>query len=233
MREIGLPLAGAARQDMLTETARALAEHGLILRGGFHPGSDEAELAGVGTVVLVGNAGPAMWEAFAPHIDAAPNPLDRWTRRVLEPIARKFGARAAFPFGEPHWPFQRWARRAESLHPSPLGVLIHPEYGLWHAWRGALLFDEILALPARQEAASPCDSCVDKPCLTACPVGAFSRAGYDVDACAGHLSGPAADCLSIGCRARNACPVGGAWRYPEAQLHFHMAAFARAVASPP
>src|SRR5687767_9077662 len=115
---------------MLMEVARALSSPGLIVRGGFHPAPDEAELVGVGTVVLVGNAGPAMWQAFAAHIDGAPNPLDRWTRRVMEPIAEKFGARAIFPFGEPHWPFQRWARRAESLHPSPLGMLIHAEYGL-------------------------------------------------------------------------------------------------------
>jgi hypothetical protein len=221
-----------AASAILTEVAEALAGHGLILRGGFHPGSEEAELAGIGTVVLVGNAGPAMWQAFAPHIDGAPNPLNRWTRRVIEPVARKFGARAVFPFGEPPSPFQRWAKRAECLHQSPLGILIHPEYGLWHAWRAALFFEERLALAARPEAPSPCESCVDKPCLSACPVGAFSRAGYDVEACAGHLDGPAADCLSIGCRARNACPVGGAWRYPEAQLRFHMAAFASAVATP-
>jgi hypothetical protein len=222
-----------AASAILSELAEALAEHGLILRGGFHPDPEEPALAGVGTVVLVGNAGPAMWRALLPHIDGGPNPLDRWTRHVIEPMARKFGARAIFPFGEPHWPFQRWARRAEGLHPSPLGILIHPEYGLWHAWRAGLFFAEHLALPARSEAASPCDSCVDKPCLTACPVGAFSRAGYDVDACAGYLSGPAADCLAVGCLARNACPIGAAWRYPEAQLRFHMAAFAIAMATPP
>jgi hypothetical protein len=221
-----------AASAILTELAEALAGHGLILRGGFHPGSDETELAGVGTVLLIGNAGPAMWRAFEPHIDGAPNPLDRWTRRVIEPIARKSGARAIFPFGEPHWPFQRWARRAEFLHPSPLGMLIHPEYGLWHAWRAALLFDDRLELPARRETPSPCDSCAGKPCLSACPVGAFSQEGYAVDLCAGHLSGPAADCLVVGCRARNACPAGEGWRYPEPQLRFHMSAFASAVATP-
>ncbi len=109
-----------------------------------------------------------------------PNPLDRWTRRVVDPIADGLGARAAYPFGEPRWPFQRWALRAETLHPSPLGILIHDEYGLWHAWRAALLFAERLDLPPRSDAPSPCESCAEKPCLSACPVGAFSRSGYDV-----------------------------------------------------
>jgi hypothetical protein len=216
----------------------ALGEHGLILRGGFHPGAQEEGLAGAGTALLVGNAGPAMWRAFAPHIDSAPHPLNRWTMRVVEPIADRFGARAVYPFGEPRWPFQRWALRAETLFPSPLGILIHPEYGLWHAWRAALLFPQRLPLPPRSEAANICQSCLEKPCLSACPVGAFDGARYDVPACTAHLSsrddeGRGADCLDVGCRARNACPVGREWRYATAQTQFHMAAFAKSVTAQP
>jgi hypothetical protein len=216
---------------MLTEISHALAEHGLFLRGGFHPDVGEAGLAEAGTLLLVGNAGGAMWEAFAPSIDGARNPLDRWTRRVIEPIAEAFSARALYPFGAPHWPFQRWAARADTLYPSPLGILIHPKYGLWHAYRAGLLFAERLPLPPRSVAPSPCETCAAKPCLSACPVGAFTGAAYDVPACAGHLASAASSCLSVGCHARNACPIGRAWRYPEAQIRFHMAAFGRSVGS--
>ena len=31
---------------------------------------------------------------------------------------------------------------------SPLGILIHPDWGLWHSYRGALAFRERLDLPA-------------------------------------------------------------------------------------
>jgi hypothetical protein len=210
--------------------AAALAPHGLILRGGFPPEPGEKGFAGVATVILVGNAGGAMWAAFAPHVDGEPHPLDRWTRAVVEPIAERFGARAVFPFGADAPPFQRWAERAETLHRSPLGILIHPEYGLWHAYRAALLFAEELPLPPRSDRANPCESCVAKPCLSACPVGAFTPDGYDVPACAAHLRRLDATCASAGCHARNACPVGAKWRYPEAQIRYHMAAFARSVA---
>lgn len=214
--------------------AAALAPCGLILRGGFHPEPGEAGLEGAGTVLLIGNAGGAMWEAFQPHMDGAPDPLNRWTRGIIEPIAEGFGARSLYPFGEPHWPFQRWALRAEALFPSPLGLLIHPEYGLWHAYRAALLFSERLPLPARSDATSPCGSCAEKPCLSACPAGAFSGAGYDVPACASYLRLSSAsvdetDCLTAGCHARNACPAGRGWRYPDAQIRFHMTAFGRSV----
>ena len=45
-----------------------------------------------------------------------------------------------------------------SLSPSPLGILIHPEFGLWHALRGALLFRDRLELPAIEARPSPCDA---------------------------------------------------------------------------
>jgi hypothetical protein len=170
-----------------------------------------------------------MWEAFELHLDSMPDPLNRWTVKVIEPVAESFGARALYPFGEPRWPFQRWALRAEALHPTSLGMLIHPEYGLWHAWRAALAFPEALSLPPRTEAPSPCETCAARPCLSACPVGAFGSAGYDVAACAAHLAGEVQTCGSFGCHARNACPVGRAWRYPDAQIRFHMAAFRRSV----
>jgi hypothetical protein len=48
------------------------------------------------------------------------------------------GAVGLFPFQKPHLPLQRWAKRAESCHASPLGMFIHPEHGLWHGYRCAL-----------------------------------------------------------------------------------------------
>jgi len=213
----------------LSSLADALAAHGLILRGGFHPEPGDAALTGAATVLLVGNAGAGMWEAFAREIDDKPHPLDRWTRRVIDQIAGKFGGRALYPFGPEAFPFQRWALRAEPVYASPLGILIHPEYGLWHAYRAALLFAERVALPEKPVVQNPCDSCQGKPCLKACPVGAFNGKAYDLPACAAHIAKPESDCVLVGCHARNACPVGAEWRYPEAQIRFHMAAFSRSV----
>lgn len=212
-----------------------LAAHGLIARGAFHPTPADgvpADCQGrpAGTLVVVGNAGPAMWRAFSAACEAGAVPdgtLDGWVRAALEPLAGRLGARALFPFDGPPWlPFQRWARRAEAVHPSPLGVLIHPEYGLWHGYRAALAFPGCLDLPPPDDRPSPCESCTAKPCLSACPVEAFTGAGYDVPACAGHIAGPdSADCMPLGCAARRACPVGRGFVYEPAQAGFHMRAF--------
>jgi len=209
----------------------ALAPHGLILRGGFHPVATDNLPADAGTAFLIGNAGGAMWKAFAPESDGAENPLDRWTKQVVDPIAARFSARVLYPFDAPHPPFQRWAQRAEAVYPSPLGMLIHPEFGLWHAYRAALLFHARVELPPRRDDPSPCHACDGRPCLSACPVGAFTGERYDVVACAGHIRPSDANCLDVGCHARDACPIGRKHRYADAQIRFHMAAFARAVAS--
>ncbi len=107
--------------------------------------------------------------------------------------------------------------------------LIHPEYGLWHAYRGALAFAGRQARPPREDRPSPCDSCDDKPCLTTSQVDSISESGYDVPACVAHISSRAGDdCLALSCRARRACPVGRDYAYGPEQSRFHMEAFLRA-----
>jgi len=212
---------------------RAAAEaSGLVLRGGLR--LDEAErtgpLASARTVLLLGIVGSVGWPAFAASAEATDgraHPLDRWSRRVVTGLAQRFGATALFPFeGPPYFPFQAWGARAEPLYASPLGMFIHPRYGLWHSYRGALGFAEALDLPEREQGPSPCESCAGRPCLSACPVGAFTAAGYDVPACADWLrGGEGGACLSGGCLARRACPVGREFTQAPAQAAFHMAAF--------
>jgi epoxyqueuosine reductase QueG len=121
--------------------------------------------------------------------------------------------------------------RAEAVAPSPIGLLVHPDHGLWHAYRAALLLDRVPPdLPARDDRPSPCATCVGRPCLTACPVGAHAASGFDVTSCATHVrSGDLPRCLDVGCRSREACPIGRQSRFGDAQVAFHMRAFERAV----
>ena len=218
------------------ETALSAVERtGLVPRGALRVGESEriGALADIRTIVLAGMAGRSGWGVFAASPEARDgldHPLDRWSRRVIGRLARDLGATPLFPFGgPPFWPFQQWAMRAEPVHPSPIGLLIHPVYGLWHSYRGALGFDEALAIPEPEAAQSPCETCAGRWCLSACPVGAFSPAGYDVAACAGHLENAAgADCMSLGCRARRACPIGAEHPYSPEQASLTMRAFLRA-----
>lgn len=220
------------------EVAAAVAATGFLARGGFVPAPTDAVPCSVDgaptrTVVVIGNAGAAFWPRFRAAQPDGSDPLDRWTRSVLGPLATGFGALFVHPSDEPFQPFQRWAGRADDVWPSPIGLLVHPDHGLWHAYRGAFLFPvELSGLPSVGGRRSPCLDCADQPCLHSCPVAAFrlDDAGatiYDVDACAGHVrSGHEPQCLDAGCAARLACPVNADGRYEPDQMRFHMAAFA-------
>jgi hypothetical protein len=222
------------RVVMIEAVFRATAEAGLVSRGAFRLEDSErtGALADIHTLVLAGMAGRGGWSAFAASPEArdgADHPLDRWSQRLIEALARELGGKALFPFGgPPFWPFQQWARRAEPVYPSPIGILIHPRYGLWHSYRGALGFRKAFDIPKLTVVPSPCESCSGRWCLKTCPIGAFSGADYDVSACVAHVkSAEGADCMSAGCRARRACPVGAEDAYGPEQAKFTMRAFLR------
>lgn len=230
----------ADTQGILAAIRKTLTANGLIPRGGFVFGEGENAPAGPSgkparSVLLVGQAGATPWPHFmkwreGQAADLA-NPLDSWAREVIGVVAQTVGARVVSPSDKPYLPFQQWAMRAEGLRPSPLGILMHPEYGLWHAYRGALLFDVEVSIQEPREMIHLCDACDGKPCLKACPVDAYSPVGFAYQDCLAHVRGQAGGaCRDGGCRDRNACPYGSAYRYPAEVQAFHMAAFMRAGA---
>jgi hypothetical protein len=213
----------------------SLSQYGLALRGVGEITQDERQQYGLtaSRIALVGNVGADMWGHFsaaAEYHDGLPHPLDRWSRRVAAGVCERFELEAIFPFdGPPYLPFQRWACSAEALEQSPLGLMMHPQYGLWHAYRFALLLPDTSVMLKAQQVASICHSCSDKPCLHTCPVNALTESGYDVPACIRYLEHNVnAACHLHGCMARYRCPQGQTWRYHDAQSQFHLRAFLRA-----
>jgi hypothetical protein len=212
---------------------------GLHLRGCVRLSDAEVESLGSiaepgASVALVGNVGSSYWPVFEQsreYLDGQAHPLDRWSRRLGEKLAGELDAQAIYPFeGPPFYPFQQWAKRAESLQQSMMGLMIHPEYGLWHSYRFGLVMSASQGLVSQVVTAktTPCKSCALRPCLNTCPVGAFGETGYDVNTCAAYLkSTPEAACHTEGCMARSACPVGAWYRYHVEEHSFHLKAFLR------
>lgn len=211
-------------------SARAAAE-ALDLFGAFHPRPDDRAPAGTGTLLLLGPREPGFWAAFTASpewVDGAPDPIDRWSERIVGAMARDFGGQALFPFGgPPHHPFYAWALRSGRAFASPVTLLVHDRAGLMASYRGAIALPQRIDVPA-PSTTSPCDRCAGKPCLSACPAGALDARGYSVPACHDFLDTEAgADCLSAGCAVRRACPLSQAYgRVPE-QSAYHMRLFHR------
>jgi ferredoxin len=186
-------------------------------------------LAGAAGALIVGSGGPAFFDRFdgSPEaVDNAPEPLDRYTERVVTCATRDAlhsrGSTHAvhFPFGvRPLIPFQRLGRAAGLGGPGPLGLQIHPTFGPWWAYRALIVLDRPLP-----PAAPPGDGCAgcDAPCVAACPAGAVARGGFDIVACQARRL--VAEPCRLSCVARITCVRGPEHRYRDEELAFHMRA---------
>ncbi|WP_298985305.1 hypothetical protein [uncultured Roseibium sp.] len=213
----------------------SLAAAGFFVLGGFSPGyGDPIPALKSGkhprSLLLVGSTGQTLWPLLtsSPEFsDEKPDPLDRYTKRILSAIAIANDLEALFPFeGPPFHPFQQWALACGGFSQSPMGVLAHQRYGPWTGFRAALLSELVVEVAVASKVDGPCETCRDKPCISACPVSALSiENGYDVPKCREHLvSMKNASCWS-GCLARRACPIGEDHRQDPANARFHMDCF--------
>ncbi|MGI9493706.1 MAG: hypothetical protein ACR2QF_15010, partial [Geminicoccaceae bacterium] len=122
------------------ELGSTLERKGLLILGHFSIADDEIVLPDRAvqpkTIALVGNAGSSFWPFFSAAREERPDlTLDRWTQETVGSVADQFSVTPLYPFeGPPFLPFTQWAIRTRTLSPSPIGLTIHPEYGLWHAF---------------------------------------------------------------------------------------------------
>ncbi len=113
---------------------------------------------------------------------------------------------------------------------SPLGTGIRHDVGPWYAVRTVYvanipqdLYDQIVLNfpPYTPQATSPCETCTQKPCITACPAKAIAHGTpANLQACSQFRIGNESVCAKR-CHARLACPVGIKSRYSDAQLDYH------------
>ncbi|MGR3661256.1 MAG: ferredoxin [Paracoccaceae bacterium] len=206
---------------------KALALH-LEVFGAFHPAADDGAPCGCQTLLLLGPKEPGFWHHFKQtqeFLDDQPDPMDRWSNRVVRNLANDLDGSALFPFdGRPYAPFILWATRSGRAWASPVTLLVHDSAGLFLSYRGAIALPNRIILPAAPPC--PCDICVEQPCKTACPVSALSLDDYDLPSCHAYLDSPEGqDCMAQGCAVRRACPVSQTYDRRAVQSAHHMKAF--------
>ena len=198
-----------------------LKDNGLILRGGFKQDDQ--------TTLLIGPDEPAFWKYFrnsSEYQDGLPDPMDRFSKRVIGQLSSEINSKAVYPSdGPPYAPFYSWAVLTGKAFVSPLKLLVHEDVGLMISYRGALILYQSIEIPINCEK-SPCETCRE-PCKSACPVDAFKVLSYDSSACKSYLSIETGQhmCSENGCHVRTSCPLSATnGRHPE-QTKFHMKAF--------
>jgi epoxyqueuosine reductase len=192
---------------------------------------------GCRSIVVIGNGGADFWRVFKGHAAENPgwferdNPLDDFTREVVEkeivmPI-QTAGVRCVtvYPFGSngPTLNFMQLATLSGLAAPSIIGVVVHPVFGPWIAFRAALLLDCKIDHPGDAIGFDPCPACSTRSCISACPGAAVSfPSGWNIPKCLAHRVEAHPECADR-CHARVACVLSPDQRYPDDELAYHQA----------
>jgi len=185
--------------------------------------------SGFDQLILIGHGGRRLWECVQASGIAGEHPIDDY---CVQTIGRWFAEympgvnfRIVYP-GDAPVGLQALGKLAGWHHASPFMVGIDGEWGSWFAYRAVVLANSRFRpfLPADRAPKEvplgdsiPCLNCPDQPCITACPADAMADGQFSLARCAGHRLQAGSPC-AYGCLARQACPVGAAHRYDEAQI---------------
>lgn len=189
-------------------------------------GLDEGERGRYRQLILLGHLGRDFWAALQRRGMHGSDPVDGFVGECVAawmagPLAGH-AWRQVFP-GPARVGLQRLGALAGWHQPSPFWVGVDAEWGSWFAYRAVLLADTALPLTPRREAGSPCLGCAHQACVQACPPGALAgeaTGAWRLQACLEHRRQPGSSCQDR-CLARNACPVGEAYRYDDDQIAYH------------
>lgn len=187
------------------------------------------------SIIVIANGGGDFWRAFIRWAGAHPgwtgraNPLDDFTRRIVEdemlPVVAAAGVDcvSVYPFmsGAPTLNFMELGKLAGIAGPSLLGVVVNPTYGPWIAFRAALIVDAVIDAPGDAHGFDPCPGCTARTCIPACPTRAVVYpTGWDVPRCLAFRVENEPRCAPR-CDARAACVLGPEHRYPPDELEYH------------
>ena len=210
-------------------TRRVLSRIGLNAIGVASGADYQNVLPGCRSVLVFGNGGGALWDAFVADLRAHPahladeaHPLDSFVQRAIahadpRPPASRRWIRCSADEPDPV-DFRTLALRAGLGWTSALGLLLHPEYGTWLGLRAACFTTEALPLTPALAGDGPCPSCA-APCASACPATAIRDGVWQVGLCA-RWNTETDDCVTA-CAARVACPAGETHRYSALERHYH------------
>ena len=167
-------------------------------------------------LIVLASAGSEFWRNMRQSKEGGSDPVDSFFIRCAENIFEGEDYNIIYP-GNHFLP-----ELAGWHHDSTMGLGIHPEFGLWFAYRGLVLSNSefIPYSESSESAGSPCETCRFKFCVQVCPANAVTTDGYRVQACKDYRLASKSLCQTR-CVSRQACPIGKEHRYLLEQLQYH------------
>lgn len=180
-------------------------------------------------VLLLGHGGKQLWRAMEQaNAFAAADPVDTFsintTRHFIDHYLDAPPSLLLYPTADIVVPLQQLGTLAGWHQPSPLGIGINVEFGLWWAYRTAVFIRADLPIIKQTlPELSTCGQCVDKTCVLSCPAKAVDAVKpLNFPACMELRLRPQSICAGQ-CVARRACPIAPEHEYTTAQMAHHYA----------
>jgi len=177
-------------------------------------------------LILIAHAGTQLWRSLNSNVadvSEKANPIDTYTIDVVQRFLKTEHPSAAYEIvypGTDTVSLQELGKLAAWHHASPFMVGINAHVGSWFAYRALVLANTDLAVTTALVSESPCVTCEDSPCISACPAHALDDGKFHLEKCLSYRQQSDSLCANT-CLARCACPVGSEHRYSDAQMQFH------------
>lgn len=186
-----------------------------------------------GSLLLLGHGGKVFWERYQGTEPVSTDPVDHFSAMISAKAIQKYlpniHHEQLFPLAECPINLMALGRELGWHTPSPLGMGINAQYGLWSAYRALWWLDAELEgaavvhydLQNSDTTTDICKQCATQECLHACPASALSAdTSPNLQKCADYRLAVASDCHDT-CIARRACPVATEHRYSAEQMAYH------------
>ena len=119
------------------------------------------------TLCLVGAGGPALWGQL-PHPLQGAHPIDDFSLRLIRDFAKTYlndDLEVLFPNDSYLLPLQQLGRLMGFSQPSPMGIDICNDFGLWFSYRAAFLTSKDIEQKSSAYHQAFCNECPRHLCL--------------------------------------------------------------------
>ena len=204
-----------------------LTSHGLNLQAAFNivdlPASIIEKTQAYSQLLMIAHGGRKMWEVLQEHAISSANPIDDFSQQIVQQYFKSELPQHKFKIVYPS-PNAIGLTKLGALagwhHESPFRIGVNKTWGSWFAYRVVVLADTDFEPHKNIETQSPCLSCVEKSCISACPADALKSGSLSLNSCIDYRKKTASLCKNT-CLSRVSCPVATQHRYTEEQVNYH------------
>lgn len=175
-------------------------------------------------LIMTGHGGHLFWAKLQAQGLMIDDPVDQFSLQLTQQFIATYlhspNYLILYPLTSFIVPLTQLGEFANWSHPAPIGQGINPKFGVWFAYRTAFLVNGRFPTSTQPATESPCLSCHEKPCISACPSGAISQTAFNIFTCTDYRIEVHSSCADR-CLARMACPVAPEHKYSLPQIQYH------------